>query len=69
MEGNPILFSAGHPLILRPLSPMGFAIETPDGQTIFTCATNYDDVKFTIRSGPTPDTAVFTFDATWWENQ
>ena len=35
---GPILFSADEPLVIRPIKPHGFSIETKDGRVIATTA-------------------------------
>ncbi len=55
----PIVFNPNEPLIIRPLKPHGFALETSNGQTLMSFAVDYTECTFRVSPLPeTPDTCL-----------
>lgn len=63
---HPILFTPDETLVIRPLRPQGFAIETRDGRVLFQTCTPFESVTFRLLPGPAASIAL-SVDLTWFE--
>lgn len=63
---EPIIFDAAHPLVIRPVEPHGFILETYDGQAIYHCTVPFEQARFTLRPAPARGIVV-TVDLAWEE--
>jgi len=64
----PFLFSAKDPLLIRPLQPHGFSLETLGGVVLFTSGVDYSSARFTMLPGPAGDQAVLEIEMNWLEH-
>lgn len=64
---EPIVFSAAHPLVIRPHAPHGFTLETAEGIVIYHSTADFSDVTFRLLPGPAPATVTLTVNMSWIE--
>lgn len=64
---EPMVFSAAHPLVIRPVTPHGFTLETADGIVIYASTVDFADVSFRLLPGPAPETVTLSVNMSWIE--
>jgi hypothetical protein len=63
----PVIFKASEPLVIRPIEPRGFALETLAGQRLFSFNVNFTECTFRLTPLGALDDTTYIIEASWIE--